>query len=129
MTRSVAEVLATNFQPFQCGKLGCLGIKTPEAIALQNQGGSDVQQIVGAKAVTRGMPERKFFKLLFEFRRRNRHCAQELGVLRIAPKVCVGERRLLRRDKGLTRFAREKNVELKRVQDFDPMQPRQRQWS
>lgn len=54
-----------------------------------------MQQIVGAKAVTGGMPERKFFKLLFEFRRRNRHRAQEFGALSIASKVCMGERRLL----------------------------------
>ena len=112
MTRSFIDS-AADFEPFQRGQLRRLGIKAPEAVALEQQGRGHVQQVVGAKAVLRRMPEGEFLELLFKFRRRNDSRPQKLCALNVAAEIRVGERGLLRGDEGLTAFASDENVKLK----------------
>src|ERR1022692_66590 len=98
--------------------------QTPKAVTLQHQRGSDVQKVIGAEAVTRRVPEGKFLELLFEFSHRNRNWTKKFTALNITAEIRVRQRRLLRGDEGLAGFACKKNMQLKRIERFDPMQPR-----
>ena len=87
----------TNFQTFQDGQFGGFGIKAPKAVTLQRQGRRHVQQIVGAKAVARRMPQRQLLELPLQFGNRHDGIAKKISAktserkLACASAACSGE--------------------------------------
>ena len=86
-----------------------------------------MEQVIGTETMTRCTPQRKLLELLFKFDIRDHYRAKKRRFLDVVAEVCMGKRRLLRRNVGLTRILRLKHMKLKPIQDLRPVKPGQRQ--
>jgi len=124
LEEEIENHLLWHSQSCQGSKFRSFRIEAPELVAVQDERGSDMNKIVSAEPMLGSVAQSEFLEFRLQFGRLDVCRTKKSPFCQIRLESCVGSRGLFGSNANLSRLAGGVNMELQRVDNFHPMQPR-----